>query len=243
MYIYTTVKKASSTALALTAALFFITTSLSCGVGPLRIKDQPEEQGGAAPTMRVNYFFDRTESMRGFTRSGDDAAYVKTLPLLWQAAEIAFPLREEHFFEYGATSTNEFKDGAQSSVKRDVLRGDFYNSEVRSEARTEVKKNGGQPFTSVAEYIKTPGIDNGISIIVTDLYEQNREDPFSSFFREAFARGHSGAFFAVESSFQGEVHSVSRINVEEKSITVNSGKSTFFICIAGKNIGGGGGGV
>jgi hypothetical protein len=73
---------------------------------------------------------------------------------------------------------------------------------------------------------------DGAYIVVTDLYEQNRENPFFFFFRDAFSRGLSGAFFMVESSFAGNIHSVSVVN-EEKSIVVRDGIAAFFICIIG----------
>ena len=193
----------------------------------------------AASPVRVNYFFDRTESMWGFIRKGDDSEFVKALPGLWIASEIAFPLRDEHIFEYGESTTDEFTtEAARKAAQREVLLNSFYGFNQRdSSIRTQIKKNGGQPFTAVAGYVNELHDKNteeeSLSVIVTDLYEQGQYDPFSRFYRESFARGLSGAFFAVESSFSGVINSVSRVNVELKSIQVRDGKSTFFICIAG----------
>ncbi|GMO52811.1 MAG: hypothetical protein Pg6C_19080 [Treponemataceae bacterium] len=182
------------------------------------------------------FFFDRTASMRGFTANGDASEYITALPVLWTAADVTFPNLDAHFYEYGETYTNEFKSlEAISVIKKELLLGEFYGGVQKTGGiRTQIKLNGGQPFTSIAAYTKTLDGQDALFVIVTDLYEQNLSDPFSSFYRDAFARGLSGAFFAVESSFSGTINSVSRVDVEGKSVPVrNGGRSTFFICIAG----------
>ncbi|GHV78318.1 hypothetical protein AGMMS49944_01090 [Spirochaetia bacterium] len=187
---------------------------------------------------RIHYFFDRTGSMQGFTAKGDASEYVSALPALWQAAEVAFPDFEPHFFEYNEDFTNEFKGSeAIATVKRNVLRAGFYGTSGSSGGnKIQVKRNNNQPFQAAASYI-IDNVDNeetqgSLYVVVTDLYEQNIENPFSRFFRDAFSRGLSGAFFAVESSFSGNIYSVSRVN-EGENIAVNNGRSTFFICMAG----------
>jgi hypothetical protein len=173
--------------------------------------------------------------MKGFTVKGDDSEYVNTLPALWKAADVTFSDLDMHFYEYGEASTNEFKGAeALSSVRQEVLRSAFYGGTPRAGGiRTLVKSNGGQPFTAVTDYIKTLDEAQSAFVIITDLYEQNRDDPFSRFYRDAFSRGLSAAFFAVEASFSGSIYSVSRVAVQDTSVQVRDGKSTFYICIAG----------
>ncbi|MDR1363642.1 MAG: hypothetical protein LBJ35_06295 [Spirochaetaceae bacterium] len=196
----------------------------------------PAEKIISQPSItRLYYFFDRTASMKGFTAKGDDSEYVNALPALWEAADISFSGLDARFYEYGETYTNEFEGAeALSAVRKEVLRGEFYGGTPKTGGiRTLVKSNGGQPFTAVTDYIKTLDEADSAFIIVTDLYEQNRDDPFSRFYRYTFSQGLSAAFFAVEASFSGDIHSVSRIDVQNKSIQARDGKSTFYICIAG----------
>jgi hypothetical protein len=179
--------------------------------------------------------------MQGFTKAGDASEYVTALPALWNAADAAFSVLDAHFYEYGESYTNEFKSvDAIAYVKKEVLLERFYGirdnpRDLTGGIRTKIKENSGQPFASVSEFTKTLTETNNLFVIVSDLYEQNQDDPFSRFYRDAFARGLSGAFFAVESSFSGEIHSISRVNVKDKFIPVRNGKSTFYICVAGEN--------
>lgn len=185
-------------------------------------------------TARLHLFFDKTESMQGFTAKGDDSHYVQTLPLLWQIGNDAFTASTARFFDYGESYTNEFKStDAVKYVKTEVLRRGFYGSPITGGVREKVKDNGGQPFLAVADYIGTLNEPGSVYIVVTDLYEQNRENPFSLFFRDAFSRGLSGALFAIESTFSGKINSFSYVNNVEKFIPVRDGISTFFICIVG----------
>jgi hypothetical protein len=203
---------------------------ISCGrVGNCYIEAPLEK--ATAETARLHFFFDKTLSMRGFVEKGDESQYVKALPLLWQAVDTAFFSSSTHFYEYSTHSINELKStDAVTYVKREALRPDFYSG-VETEG-VPVKTNNGQPFSSVADYIAALDEPGSAYIVVTDLYEQNRENPFFLFFRDAFSRGLSGAFFAVESSFTGSVHSVSGVN-EEKSVFVRDGIAVFFVCIIG----------
>jgi hypothetical protein len=213
------------------AACVLVCLAASCGrIGSCYIEAPPEK--AVAETALLHYFFDKTDSMRGFTEKGDESHYVQTLPLLWQAANVGFTASSVRFYEYGTRYTNELKSPeAIASVKNEVLRPRFYGDSVVTDG-SRVKDNGGQPFSAVADYIAALDEPGSTYIVVTDLYEQNRENPFFLFFRDAFSRGLSGAFFAVESSFTGRIHSVSRVN-EEKSIPVRDGIATFFICIIG----------
>jgi hypothetical protein len=215
------------------AACVFLCLAVSCGlVGPCYI-GAPEKKTGVQ-TARLHLFFDKTGSIQGFTIKGDDSQYVQTLPLLWQVGNTAFAASAARFFDYGTEYTNEFRSAeAVNYVKRDVLRRGFYESNLTGGYRTYVHRNGGQPFSGVAEYIKTLNEPGSAYIVITDLYEQNRENPFFLFFRDAFSRGLSGALFAVESTFSGDIYSFSYVRNEEDSIKVRDGIATFFICIIG----------
>jgi hypothetical protein len=205
--------------------------AVSCGrIGPCYVEAPPGE--ALTETARFYYFFDKTDSMRGFTEKGDESHYVQTLPLLWQAANAGFAASSARFFEYGTRYTNEYRSPESIAyVKNELLRPRFYGDSAAT-GGIRVRENGGQPFSAVADYIGTLNEPGSAYIVVTDLYEQNRENPFFLFFRDAFSRGLSGAFFAVESSFTGNVHSVSRVN-EGKSVPVRDSIATFFLCIVG----------
>jgi len=201
-------------------------------VGPLSIEAPLKKTD--AEFARLHYFFDKTDSIRGFTAKGDDSHYVKTIQLLWQVGDISFSSSTARFFDYGTHYTNEFISyEALRYVKTEVLQPGFYQSAPTGGYRTPVFQNGGQPFTGVAKYIETLNDPDSVYIVVTDFYEQNRENPFFLFFRDAFSRGLSGALFSVDSVFNGEIHSFSYVNNNEKSIRVRDGISTFFICIIG----------
>ena len=65
----------------------FLFSTASCGrVGPLYIEAPVKKTG--AEIARLHFFFDKTESMQGFTAKGDDSHYVQTLPLLWQVGDV-----------------------------------------------------------------------------------------------------------------------------------------------------------
>jgi hypothetical protein len=206
--------------------------AVSCGRVGTPYVEAPLEKA-TTETARLHFFFDKTLSMRGFVENGDESQYVKALPLLWQAADTAFFSSSIHFYEYSTHYTNELKSpDAVTYIKKEAVRPDFYNGNTVDTKGFHVKANNGQPFSSVADYIATLNEPGSAYIVVTDLYEQNRENPFFLFFRDAFSRGLSGAFFAVESSFTGNIHSVSVVN-EEKSVSVQDGIAVFFICIVG----------
>ncbi|GMO17289.1 MAG: hypothetical protein Pg6A_03620 [Termitinemataceae bacterium] len=216
-------------------AVFSAVCGVSCKKAGALVVDGNSAAGKqpAVEEAQIHFFFDRTESMRGFTVTGDNSEYVAALPALWSAADV-FTKMDAHFYEYGETYISKFKNAEY--IKRAALRPSFYggNAVTNDDVRTKVKDvTSGQPFTSVAAYTKKLEKPGDLFVIVTDLYEQNRDDPFSRFYRDAFARGLSGAFFAVESSFSGTIHSVSRVHTDETKIPVRNGKSTFFICIAG----------
>jgi len=226
-------KKASVRGL---AACVFLCLAASCGrVGPLYI-EAPEKKTGMENSARLHLFFDKTLSMQGFTARGDDSHYVQTLPLLWQVGNNAFAASTSRFFDYTVDFINEFRGSdAENWFKRELLRNTFYIADYPRTHRTRVHSTGEQPFSGVAEYIKTLNEPGSVYIVVTDFYEQNRENPFSLFFRDAFSRGLSGALFAIESTFSGTIESFSLVDNQNKNIRVRDGVSTFFICIIGDN--------
>ena len=213
----------------------FLCLIASCGrVGSLYIEAPVKKIG--VENARLHFFFDKTESMQGFTAKGDDSSYVQTLPLLWKVGNDAFDTSTARFFDYGESYTNEFKSmEAIRYVKNEVLKNGFYGygSPLTGGVQEKVKDNGGQPFSAIADYIGALNGPGSAYIVVTDFYEQNRESPFFLFFRDAFSHGLSGALFAVESAFSGRIHSFSYVNNVERYIQVRDGISTFFICIVG----------
>jgi hypothetical protein len=124
------------------ALCVLVCLTVSCGrVGPCYIEAPLEKVAGE--TARLHFFFDKTFSMRGFVEKGDESQYVKTLPLLWQAADTAFAASSTRFYEYGTQYTNEFRSPeAAAYVKREVLHRGFYgNSAITAGIR--VKSNNG----------------------------------------------------------------------------------------------------
>jgi hypothetical protein len=213
----------------------------SAGIGAFKPMGESPKLLGVPKQVKAHYFFDRTASMRGFTAKGDDAAFVNAIPSIWRSVEDAFsnvPQKEEHFYEYGETDTHEFSGAtAQNTVKKELLQSTFYGGIPKGAGgiRAKIKDNGGQPITAVTDYVNDlsaqPENAGSLYVVVTDFYEQNREDPFTRFYREAFLRGDSAAIFAIESPYDGTIYSVSM--VEEKPIRVKDGISTFFLCIQG----------
>jgi len=217
------------------AICVFFCLATSCGrVGPCSI-EAPEKIPGIQ-TAQLHFFFDKTLSMQGFTAKGDDSHYVQTMSLLWQVGNNVFAASTNRFFDYSIDFTNEFiGPDAENYVKREILLRNFYNHPYPRVYRNQVHPTGGQPFSGVAEYIKTLNEPGSVYIVITDFYEQNRENPFFPFFRDAFSRGLSGALFAIESAFSGTIESFSLVDNQNKNIRVRDGISTFFICIIGDN--------
>jgi hypothetical protein len=225
----------------LVACVFFCLI-VSCGrVGSLYIEAPVKVPD--LETVRLHLFFDKTESMRGFTEKGDDSQYVQTLPLLWQIGNNDFTASEVRFFDYGEQLTNEFigtPEEVRERVRKRVLKPEFYPGITLTgdDGRIKFGENNRLPFSGIAKCIWKLDDENkkkpdSIYIVVTDLYEQNMERPFSKFFNDAFSSGLSGALFAVESTFRGVINSVSYVNNDTVNIPVRDGISTFFICIVG----------
>jgi hypothetical protein len=211
------------------AAVFFIT---SCQKARLCYITQKTE--AAAPEdvlgqeIELHYFFDKTESMKGFTWEGDDSEYVNALDSIWKSGENIWPDVEAVFYEYGELNISKLP---KANIQREVGFPEFYG-QINSVNRAIVRTSSQQPFGAVSDYIKSLDTNKKcLYVVVTDLYEQNRANNiFTLFFRSAFESGMSGAFFAVDSSFRGNLWNIS-IN-SDVSLGVN-GRSTFFILVAG----------
>jgi hypothetical protein len=177
----------------------------------------------------LHYFFDKTESMKGFTWQGDDSEYVNALDSIWKAGENIWPDADALFYEYGEINISRLP---KANVQREAGLPGFYG-QTNPGNRRVVRTSGRQPFGTVGDYIKSIDAEkNRLYVVVTDLYEQNKaNNVFTLFFRNAFESGMSGAFFAVDSSFQGTIWNISSID-NDMNIWVN-GRSTFFILIAG----------
>jgi hypothetical protein len=226
------------------AACVLLYALASCRrVGPL-IMDAPQTgtERPSAPAV-VRYFFDRTESMKGFTADGGEAGYGKALRALWGVKPSG---AEEEFYEYGELGIAQYdKAGAANRVKGRVLRPEFYGLESSFWARPNLKSDSertkiaetrdGGPLYGVLNFLGALEPD-GLYVFVTDLYEQQNygAHPVQSLFSGIFEAGLAGALFAVESTFKGVVHSVSSTD-DKASIQVPNGAATFFICIAGGN--------
>jgi hypothetical protein len=198
-----------------------------------------EDAEEAAPPLpssqiQVNYFFDRTESLRGFTRRGVETDYDRALDSLISVGQ-TLGYEKTAFYEYGENRTDLLaydKDALLNAIKDPAFYG--LSHSPGEDGRKTVKLNNGQPFRSVSEYIKDlGGGGNYLNFIITDLYEQRgRYEYFHLAFQNAFAAGDSGAIFAVTSGFQGRIYSISAVD-ERKFIDVKNGNSTIFIFITG----------
>jgi hypothetical protein len=208
--------------------------------------------------VNIHYFFKRNRSMAGYVIENMETGYMKTLRAIYQTGdsiERNAPGSNSTFYEYGTLSIDSLPD--KSSIVEDWMipnrnidkplsngKYDVYYEFGAVNRRTEIQKSKGRPFGTVSDYIfndllKENGEENCLYIIVSNLLEQSKDIAvFSSFYERAFKAGLSGAFFAVDSAFKGEVFSfiLGKLDDDERSfdkITNDSGKATFFILIAG----------
>jgi hypothetical protein len=226
----------------ITHGIFLYVLAALCGLGACaRLENCYIENTDAADAGRyipnnevqVNYFFDRTDSMRGFTRQGMETDYDKALDSLLTVGQTQ-GYGNQSFYEFGEQATVRLpfsKDVLLSEIKVPDFYGENYDP-FRG-GRQKVEDNGGQPFSSVARYIKQLDEDGShLNFVVTDLYEQRgRYEYFHLLFQNTFSSGDSGAIFAVKSTFRGNIHSISAVD-SNKNIRVD-GYSTFFIFIVG----------
>jgi hypothetical protein len=191
-------------------------------------EDSPDDVATAIP--RIYYFFDRTLSMQGFV-AGEHTPYATVIPQLWNVAESTRLWSQSaagaSFYEFGEGDVRKL---SRQFVRDNIQRKTFYGNPHGGQ--TVYSSNGRQVFETVAKYIATQPAEDSLFIAVTDLYEQNREDNcFSVLFSDAFKRGLSGAFIAVESRFKGTIENIS-VN-SAPNIEVD-GTSTFFIFVVGQ---------
>jgi len=182
----------------------------------------------AAIIPQIYYFFDRTISMQGYV-SKNNTEYIRIIPQLWMAAETIWPETKASFYKFGE---GDIRRLSRESIRDNVRRRDFYNTP--GDGTTVFKTDDNQVFANAAKYIASMSSPDKLFIVVTDLYEQNREDNcFSTLFRNAFERGMSGAIIAIQSGFNGTIENISN-NPNAKPIKVPDGISTFFIFIIGQ---------
>jgi hypothetical protein len=207
-----------------------IVSSFGAGnIDPCYIEATDNSVGSASDSvLQINYFFDRTESVGGFTQDGKETAYGRAIDSALTVGQTSG--YEPSFYDFGERATCKLETdtvGMQKVIKQTV----FYGNYTPNIARTEVKKNNSQPFSSVTDYIKNEIEKSSLNIVVTDLYEQEGINQyFHLLFQNAFRNGLSGAMFAVQSEFKGNIHSISSSN---DSIYDVNGYSTFFILMTG----------
>jgi hypothetical protein len=211
------------------AVFFSMAIFSSCGIDLcyVGVEDSTIASGNGSE-LQVNYFFDRTESVGGFVQNDKETDYGRAID---SALTVGQTLGyEPSFYDFGERATSKLETdtvGMQKAIKQTV----FYGNYTPSLARTDVKMNSGQPFSSVVDYIKTGTGTGSLNIVVTDLYEQEGINQyFHLLFQNAFQNGLSGAMFAVQSEFKGNIHSISSSN---ESLYGVDGYSTFFLLITG----------
>jgi hypothetical protein len=207
-----------------------------CGRGRayVRVREASAEKD-TAPDLQAHLFYDKTESMGGFTVGGDNSNYVKTLAGLWNVVTDTASGGEFAFYEYGDIKINLVDPSIAQRVQREAWRSAFYGDRGYSKG-TEIQKNDEKPFQSLVEYTGKLMEENRgaeqIYVALTDLYEPaGNYKTFSDFFANAFANGLSGALFVIDAAFQGYIHRLDPV-YPENSIQVQ-GESIFFIFAAG----------
>ncbi|MDR0553443.1 MAG: hypothetical protein LBG76_01400 [Treponema sp.] len=212
-----------------------VTTLEGCGKG---VYIGVRESSGANDTdagPQVHLFYDKTESMGGFTVGGDNSNYVKTLMGLWNVATDTASGGELVFYEYGDAKIQLVDPSIVQRVQQEAWRSAFYGGRDYSKG-TEIQKNDEKPFQSLVEYARIlmeekRGMKQ-LYAAVTDLYEPaGNYRAFSDFFAHAFAHGLSGALFAIDTAFQGYIHRLDPVH-PDASIW-SRGESTFFVFAAG----------
>ena len=201
----------------------------------------------------IHYFFKRNLSMAGYaTEDKDkDTEYKRTLRLIYQAGK-NIQGNNPFFYEYGASSIDQLPNYRfiEDRLIPNKGLGDtktYYTGKGasgESGVDSVVKDSKGRPFEAVDDFIfnKLFKEDSGnkcLYVIVSNLLEQsNNTAVFSSFYDQAFKKGLSGAFLAVDSAFKGDVYNftIGKKDEEENvfyTIKDYSGKATFFLLIAG----------
>jgi hypothetical protein len=191
----------------------------------------------------LHYFLDATESMGGFTTKGENSTYVQALDFIWKTGNHFWKdTGDSRFYQCWISSIYQTSEEVwRSEAKTNRITSNnmrYYGTGILQNRvwNTNVRKG---PFGSVIDYIEVLNSRNSntdykcLYVVISDMHEQGREyDVFSSFFRMAYKYNQSGAFFAVNSEFEGISY---RANVLGEDIPVDliDGESTFFIFIAG----------
>ncbi|MDR2477442.1 MAG: hypothetical protein LBD18_06635 [Treponema sp.] len=214
-----------------------VTVLEGCGGGRVftGVRESPPEANDTAAAPQVHLFYDKTESMGGFTIGGDNSNYVKTLMGLWDAVTDTASGGELMFYEYGDLKIQLVDPSIVQRVQQEAWRPAFYGDRDYSRG-TEIRKNDEKPFQSMVEYTGVLMEENRgmkqLYAAVTDLYEPaGNYRAFSDFFARAFANGLSGALFAVDTAFRGNIH---RLDPVRPNVSIwSQGESVFFVFAAG----------
>jgi hypothetical protein len=211
-------------------AAVFCLTAVSCGrrLNPCYI----EIPAAAAPAddVQVNYFFDRTESVGGFVQDNKETEYVAAM---YSALDAGVTLKYDTqvYYEFGEIITSILTFETTDDIKKEIIKKSLYGTAPLRVNRREVKKNNGQPFSSIVNYIKSETGKDSLNIIITDLYEQyGINQHFRELFQNAFDQDLAGAIFMIKGAFKGSIHSISSAN---ESLAGIDGYSSFFILVTG----------
>jgi hypothetical protein len=199
------------------------------------VESKPEDPPLPNNQVTVNYYFDRTESMRGFTKEGVTTEYGTAIDRMLTVGRVQN--YRQDFYKVGQRAIGHIKLDYRALRPRLENPG-FYGSWVSNDPDCDEVKwkdasaNDLYAISSVRDKIGEIGaIKDGLHFIVTDLYETGgANEVFTLLYQDAFSSGASGAIFAVKSAFNGSIYEISK-NAND-SVRVN-GYSTFFILILG----------
>lgn len=207
------------------------------------VADQPN----IAPTQ-VHYFYDRTESMKGFAYNSE-SAYLNTIRLIRTTGELFWsPIETDHtYYVYGDTQIGRIDGALVENREEGLSAADFYGLNppasfgnvlgIRVRYRGEEQLYGsGQPLLSVNTYVNEMinSHSDTLYVVVADFFKRDNKVQMPNFFRQAFERGLSGAFFAVESEFNGIMYDIIGNDTPfPEEGTTGDIRSTFFILITG----------
>jgi len=216
-------------------------------LGPMQTSSggDSEETIDLDTPIQIHYFFDRTESMKGFTQK-EDSAYRRTIPLVWEAGERLnlTPPPKDFYYVYGDTQIGSLQRQIIQNRGTGLHAESFYGIVSENDPRLgqRVYYNQGKPFNSVYEFIHS-SIDpdsRSLYVVVSDFYETDNPNIFARFFGEAFRKNLSGAIFAIESDFNGVLYDVygyetNRFgDIQKRGFPSNgSVTSTFFVLLIG----------
>jgi hypothetical protein len=237
-------------------------------LGPCYVAETPRPAedvppGPPSPVKQVRYFFDRTESMQGFTQNDqfkvdaigrmvvpghvEESTYTKAIESVWTVGgQLWASQAESLYYEFGGLVICEipFSPVVLNELRKPQFYGYnkySYGPGTNRQVVYSVKNSDGegQPFGSVADYIRdsvytAPEItQNCLNIVITDLYENNKAHLY---FHQLFQD-------AFERGMSGAIFAVTssfngNINDvsgsnNQKNIPVKNGSSTFFIFIVG----------